>query len=504
MKFARFTVAVAMLALMLLGSAPVYADSPPEVDGALYGPGYGGSPDIGTYTYLKEVQGGNAWIYHYLSSDTYYVAVVMNPNYVDNVVGNEDSGDSDYLTSAGWDPTAPKDHWMHHGLYKSDALGEEDNHITFGCSVADTWTSWTWQQGLLFNTKGVQVNGSDSVGGDPKLGEWGPFPTPPGPGWEDTESAGTPPGDYQVATSTALNMRKIDADLTDNLVYDSTWDVTMGDGARDTMNEWRSPPLDGYPNYNSQYDWEWPVIYEMSWDVAGCTDIPTDWTTWDPIAVAGAHASPAKGTWDTCTGSIGDYVWDDQDGDGEQGSELFDVGINDVELELWLDDGDGVFESGEDTKQLMTMLTQNDGSGTPGWYLFTNVCAGTYFVRIAPQEFDSGGDLYYYNPTEPNKTGVGDDSDSDGDNPTCPYDPDTDTGTCGQASFEDNILAKVTLAAGAQDLTIDFGVLAGSPPTAVTLSSFAATSSAGSANWLWLGLAGVMAAGSLFWTKRRK
>jgi uncharacterized repeat protein (TIGR01451 family) len=209
------------------------------------------------------------------------------------------------------------------------------------------------------------------------------------------------------------------------------------------------------------------------------------------------------------SGSLGDYVWIDESGDGEQGEQWDggpdEVGINDVELELWLDDGDGVFEVGEDTKQT-TMLTQNDGSGNTGWYLFTGLSAGTYFVRIAPQEFDSGGTLYYYNPTEPNKTDADDALDSDGDNPTCPYDPGTDTGTCGQASFEDNILAMTTLGAGAQDLTIDFGVLAGSPPTAVTLSSFAATSSGGnSANWLWLGLAGVtmLVAGSLFWAKRR-
>ena len=59
---------------------------------------------------------------------------------------------------------------------------------------------------------------------------------------------------------------------------------------------------------------------------------------------------------------------------------------------------------------------------------------------------------------------------------------------------------------GGDDFSIDFGYVATSKPTAVTLSSFAAKSSAGgSTNWLWLGLAGltVLVAGSMFWAKRR-
>ena len=53
-----------------------------------------------------------------------------------------------------------------------------------------------------------------------------------------------------------------------------------------------------------------------------------------------------------------------------------------------------------------------------------------------------------------------------------------------------------------EDGSVEFAMA----PTAVTLSSFAAESTAGgSASWLWLGLVGltVLAAGSLFWAKRR-
>ena len=209
----------------------------------------------------------------------------------------------------------------------------------------------------------------------------------------------------------------------------------------------------------------------------------------------------------TVTASIGDYVWIDETGDGIQDDWLpfppyAEVGINGVDMELWEDtDASGTFSETMDTRVMTTTTKTN--LGNDGWYLFTGLSAGTYFVRIAPAEFDSGGTLWDYNPTKPN-AGSDDTVNSDGDNPTCPYDPDTETGTCGQALFEDNILAKTTLSVS-DDLTIDFGVVAGAPPTAVTLSSFAAESSAGgSASRLWLGFAGlVLAAGSLFWVKRR-
>ncbi len=67
-------------------------------------------------------------------------------------------------------------------------------------------------------------------------------------------------------------------------------------------------------------------------------------------------------------------------------------------------------------------------------------------------------------------------------------------------------LPAVTIELGTGDgVTCTFNNAPLLPPTAVTLSSFAANSSAGgSVNPLWLGLAGtVLAAGSLFWAKRR-
>jgi LPXTG-motif cell wall-anchored protein len=65
---------------------------------------------------------------------------------------------------------------------------------------------------------------------------------------------------------------------------------------------------------------------------------------------------------------------------------------------------------------------------------------------------------------------------------------------------------QVSYKTGVNDFSIDFGYKLAGPPTAVTLFSFAVNSGAGgSVNPLWLGLAGLtmLAAGSLFWVKRR-
>ncbi len=174
-------------------------------------------------------------------------------------------------------------------------------------------------------------------------------------------------------------------------------------------------------------------------------------------------------------GSLGDYVWEDFGENSVQG-DLFDIGINGVVVELWKG---GV--------QQDTFTTINDpDTGNPGYYLFENLTAGTYTVKVADSNFDESGDPLYGYTFVTQNAGTDDTLDSD-------FDPATKS-------------ASVTLGAGEHNRTIDAGLKAGGTPTAVTLSSFAAKSSAGGvASPLWLGLAGltVVSAGSLFWTKRR-
>ena len=188
-------------------------------------------------------------------------------------------------------------------------------------------------------------------------------------------------------------------------------------------------------------------------------------------------------------GSIGDLVWNDQDGQGDQGNILFpwlvEPGINGVVLDLY-DDVicNGVINAGDSL--LDTATTANDATGNPGYYLFQNLDPGCYIVKLADSNFQSGGALFLYQKiADQDKAGVPDDKDSD-------FDPTSKTAA---VAFP-----------GGQDLTIDAGVESTAPPTAVTLSSFAANSSAGgSASPLWLGLAGLamLAVSSLLWVKRR-
>ncbi len=170
-----------------------------------------------------------------------------------------------------------------------------------------------------------------------------------------------------------------------------------------------------------------------------------------------------NGTLAAGSASIGDYVWDDQDGDGKQGSE-FDVGINGVVVELYKD---GVWQE--------NFTTQNHpDAGDPGWYLFDNLDAGNYVVKVADSNFESGGTLYDY------------------------------------ALTTDNNPLSVHLAEGEAYSGADFGYEAlASPagpaePTAVSLSSFMVSSASQEASrWPGLAVLATLAAGGTLWIRRR-
>jgi hypothetical protein len=73
---------------------------------------------------------------------------------------------------------------------------------------------------------------------------------------------------------------------------------------------------------------------------------------------------------------IGDTAWFDRNGDGVRGNG--EPGIEGVTVQLWLDDGDGLFEpySGDDNL-LQTVVTDAEG-----YYEFTSVTDGDYFVSV--------------------------------------------------------------------------------------------------------------------------
>ena len=163
------------------------------------------------------------------------------------------------------------------------------------------------------------------------------------------------------------------------------------------------------------------------------------------------------------TGSIGDLVWSDDDGNGSiNGAE---AGINGVTIDLYLDDGDGVFEPTTDDGPKLSTTTTAGG----GLYSFGSLGAATYWVDVTDTGNQTSGktlvsgtdpkkviltagttfstaDFGYQAdscPADPLKTSPGQcgcgvaDTDSDGDgtancNDTCSSDPlKTAPGTCG-------------------------------------------------------------------------
>lgn len=90
----------------------------------------------------------------------------------------------------------------------------------------------------------------------------------------------------------------------------------------------------------------------------------------------------------TTGGIIGDYIWQDNNGDGQPDN--FEPGINSVTVQLWRDtDGNG-------TPDILyaTDVTANDPTtGNPGYYEFTGLPADDYVVVVTPPAgFTATGD----------------------------------------------------------------------------------------------------------------
>ncbi len=76
---------------------------------------------------------------------------------------------------------------------------------------------------------------------------------------------------------------------------------------------------------------------------------------------------------------LGDLVWLDDDIDATK--DAAEKGIAGVEVDLYVDNGDGIYNSSDDV-YLFRTKTSTDGS-----YLFDNLSTGNYFVRISPDNY---------------------------------------------------------------------------------------------------------------------
>ncbi len=102
------------------------------------------------------------------------------------------------------------------------------------------------------------------------------------------------------------------------------------------------------------------------------------------------------------TAELGDFVWLDDDGDGVQDAD--ESGVNDVQVEL-LDAGSNVVDS--------TVTANDPATNEPGWYLFDDLRAGTYFIRFTLPDGsaftlqDAGGDAAVDSDAKPDAPGQG-------------------------------------------------------------------------------------------------
>ncbi len=80
--------------------------------------------------------------------------------------------------------------------------------------------------------------------------------------------------------------------------------------------------------------------------------------------------------------ALGDRVWYDADQDGFQ--DVGEPGIGNVDLNLWLDNGDNTFNPATDT------LVGTQTTGADGGYIFTGLAPGTYFVDVVDATVPAG------------------------------------------------------------------------------------------------------------------
>lgn len=187
------------------------------------------------------------------------------------------------------------------------------------------------------------------------------------------------------------------------------------------------------------------------------------------------HGSATATTLSSSSASIGDRVWHDQNGDGKQelflGQDWDYEGFNNVHVHLYRDNGDGIFDRNTDT-ELGSDITES-GTSSDGYP------DGIYGFEIGPGEY-----WVWVNES------------------TLP------PSLCGWYLTTESNPRKVTYT-GSDDFSIDFGyeplACPAYEPTAVTLSSFMASSTSRGASfrWPWLAVLATLAAGGTLWIRRQ-
>lgn len=144
--------------------------------------------------------------------------------------------------------------------------------------------------------------------------------------------------------------------------------------------------------------------------------------------------------------SLGNQVWFDTDNSGTiNGSE---VGVDNVRVELYQDNGNGVYDAGD-------TFIGFDNTDANGYYLFNNLQPGDYVVYIPPTQFASGGPLDGYWSSETTLASNGTVSDSTNNDADIDTDDNDDNGISAFTGSAVNYVSSraVTLGPGASEPT---------------------------------------------------
>lgn len=155
------------------------------------------------------------------------------------------------------------------------------------------------------------------------------------------------------------------------------------------------------------------------------------------------------------TVSVGGILFRDLNNNGIFEPGLGETGINGVGLQIWRDDGDGVFSNIHDQWQGST------SSSTEGHYLFTGLIPGSFLVVVNPEFFGDGSPLNGFRSSTGNDPVPNADNDVQGDD-------NGEEVALGGISFSGVASRAVTVSLGGEplndgdndsdtNLTVDFG-----------------------------------------------
>ena len=169
---------------------------------------------------------------------------------------------------------------------------------------------------------------------------------------------------------------------------------------------------------------------------------------------------------DWCKGTIGDFVWEDTNGDGTQNDG--DTGINGVTVKITGKDfsnppRDIFFDPADEESIEMSIVTSTGGppdsdpeTHKPGYYLFKDLCAGNYIVTVDQTTLPPGLEP---TPECSSDQNIGNDSNANG----------ADSDDC---TPEQNVVLPFGENNNFNNPTIDFGFVGGTPECDLTVEKF--------------------------------